>query len=160
MKDPWRVWGVFAILVVVHFFLHLGLGLGPEAPDLLTVALLVAAREVSMGSAAGMGFVLGLLEDAFSVLAFGGNALAMTVVGVVGARTRDLFVGDSMVFVVSYLFLGKWVRDLIHWMVAMDGIPQSFTQAVLVQATLAAVYATAVGIVAVIATGTRWDPER
>lgn len=160
MKEPWRVWGVFGLLVVLHFFLHLGLGYGPGAPDLLTVALLVAAREVSMGTAAGTGFVLGLLEDAFSVLAFGGNALAMTLVGAAGARTRDLFVGDSMLFMVSYLFLGKLARDVIHWIVAMDTIPQPFVQAILVQGTLAAVYATAVGILAVLATGTRWDVER
>ena len=37
-----------------------------------------------MGSAAGLGFVFGLLEDAFSILAFGANTIAMTLVGAIG----------------------------------------------------------------------------
>ena len=153
MRVSWRVWGTVALLVTLHFFLHVGLGLGSGAPDLLTVALLTGAREVRMGVGAALGFAFGLLEDAFSVLAFGANTIAMTLTGAVGARTRDLFVGDSLIFVVSYLFLGKWLRDLIFWVVIGDSLRGPFTDSVLVESSIAALYAAFVGLVATAASG-------
>ena len=52
--------GLVPFLVLLHFFLHLGLSLGREAPDLLTLALLLAARETRMGTAAALGFFFGI----------------------------------------------------------------------------------------------------
>ena len=160
MKAAWRVWATVLLLAFLHFFLHLGFGLDERAPDLLIVALLLAAREVGMGAAAGIGFAFGLLLDAFSVLAFGANTIAMTLVGMAGARTRDFFVGDSFFFVVSYLFLGKWLKDLIHWVVVGEAIREPFTQAMLVEASLAAGYAAAVGVLVVVVTGAWWESLR
>lgn len=157
MNVAWRVWWVVALLVVLHFVLHLGLGFGPAAPDLLTVGLLVAVREVRTGTGAGIGFAFGVLEDAYSVLAFGANALALTVVGAVGARSRDLFVGDSLSFVVVYLFVGKWSRDLLHWIAAGEGLREPFVRAMLVEGSLASAYATAAGLVALTLTGAWWE---
>ena len=54
MKSDTRVWVLAAALFLAHFLLHVGFGLGPVAPDLLTVALLLAARETAMGPAAGI----------------------------------------------------------------------------------------------------------
>ncbi len=87
MKTPPRIWGVVGLLILLHFGLHVSLGLGESAPDLLAVALLIGAREVDMGRAAGLGFILGFLEDAFSVLAFGASTFALTLVGIGGARS-------------------------------------------------------------------------
>lgn len=134
-------------LVVLHLILHLGLGIGRGAPDLMTVALLLAARELGMGGGGALGFFLGLLEDSFSVLAFGANTLALTVVGILGARTRDLFVGESALFFFSYLALGKILRDLIHWFAAGEGIREPFLNAIVVDGTVAAVYGAVVGLV-------------
>ena len=69
MKSPRRIWGVTTFLILLHFTLHVSLGFGEGAPDLLVVALLISARELDTGRAAALGFVLGLLDDAFSVLA-------------------------------------------------------------------------------------------
>ena len=160
MRGSWRVWATVGVLALLHFFLHLGLGLGNIAPDLLTISLLLAAREVGMGTAAGIGFAFGLLLDAFSLLAFGSNAVAMTLVGAAGARTRDLFVGDSFFFVVSYLFLGKWVKDLLYWVLVGEGIREPFVQAVLVESSVNALYAAAVGVLVVTVTGAWWESLR
>src|SRR5690606_16440419 len=79
--------GIFiAILVALHFLLRVGLGYGQLAPDLLVVALLLAARQVSAGSAAGLGLLFGILDGAIVPPAMGASALALTVVGFVGAR--------------------------------------------------------------------------
>jgi rod shape-determining protein MreD len=134
------------LLIVLHLLLHLGLGIGRGAPDLLTVALLLAARETGLGGGAGLGFFLGLMEDSFSVLAFGANTLSLTLVGILGARTRDLFVGDSVLFFFSYLTAGKLLRNLIHWLVAGEGIREPFLNAIVVDGTVSAVYGALVGI--------------
>ncbi|MCG6989083.1 MAG: rod shape-determining protein MreD [Gemmatimonadetes bacterium] len=153
MRARTRVWVVVAVLVLLHFLLHVGLGVRHAAPDLLTVALLLAAREVGVGTAAGLGLAMGLLEDALSVASFGANAVAMTVVGLLGAVTRSLFVGDSLVFLVSYFVIGKWVRDLVAWLAMGEALRQPFADQVLVQGFLGGVYAAVTGIVVLTVSG-------
>ncbi len=140
-------WLLVGSLVVAHLVLHVGLGYGRGAPDLLTIGLLIAAREVGLGTAGAVGLMFGLLEDALSVLAFGANSVTMTVIGIAGAFTRDLFVGDSRLFVISYFFVGKWMRDLLHWLMVGEGLRQPFASEVLWQGTLGAAYAAIVGMV-------------
>jgi hypothetical protein len=148
-----RVWIVVGVLLMLHFFLHVGLAYGGSAPDLLTVGLLLAAREVGLGRAAAIGFAFGLLEDSLSVLTFGANVVAMTCVGIGGAVTRDFFVGDSRHFIVLYFWLGKWLRDLMHWVSVGDGARQPFVDQVLVQGAIGGGYAAAVGLALVWITG-------
>ncbi len=148
-----RVWILVGTLFVLHFLLRVGFAFGVGAPDLLTVSLLLAAREIGMGRGALLGFAFGLIEDALSVLAFGANIVTMTLIAIGGAFTRDLFVGDSRFFFVSYLFFGKWVRDLVHWVAVGEGLRQPFLEQVLVQGAINAVYAAVVGVVLTTVTG-------
>jgi len=149
------------LLAVLHFFLHVGLGIKGAAPDLLTLALLLAARETGMGGGGALGFFFGLLEDAFPVLTFGANTLAMTVIGILGARTRDLFVGDSLLFFFVYLSSGKLLRDMLHWVVAGEGMREPFVNAVLIDGGIAALYMALVGVLLLALSGgtrgLRWD---
>lgn len=160
MRSRATVWFVVAGLFLLHFLLHVGLGWGREAPDLLTVALLLAAREVDVGTAAGTGLLLGLLEDSLSVLSFGANGVAMSVVGLAGAVTRDLFVGDSLFFLVSYFVVGKFARDLVHWVVVGDAVRQPFVEHVLLQGLLGGLYAALIGIAVMAVTGLWRDAPR
>jgi rod shape-determining protein MreD len=133
-------------LVVLHFLLHVGFSLQATAPDLLTLALLLAVRETGMGSGGILGFFLGLCEDAFSLLAFGASTLAMTVIGVLGARTRDLFVGDSRLFFFVYLTLGKLLKETIYWVGAGQAARGPFLDTVFVLGGLGALYVAVVGL--------------
>ena len=101
----------------------------------------------------GIGFFFGLMEDSFSVLAFGANTLAMTVVGILGARTRDLFVGESPLFFFWYLAIGIWLKGLVHWVVAGEGLREPFLNAVLVDGTVAALYGAVAGVLFMIPFG-------
>ena len=150
MKGGWPFWVFIGALVVVHFGLHLSLGIESMAPDLLTIAVLLAAREVASGPAAGIGFALGLLEDAVSLGAFGASAVAQTIVGYVGAISRDLFVGDSAMFLGIYLFLGAWIQDALYFSLAGGVRRGEPVEALLVTAPLEALYAAAAGLVAVV----------
>ena len=49
------IWVLVGALVLFHLLLHVGFGLGREAPDLLTIGLLLAARELGLGAAAALG---------------------------------------------------------------------------------------------------------
>lgn len=142
-----RVWLLVGALFVAHFFLHVGLSYGRGAPDLLTLGLLLGAREMGLARASILGLVFGLLEDALSVLSFGANTVAMTLVAVGGAATRDLFVGDSRFFLVSYVLLGKWIRDFMHWIAVGNSVRQPFIEEVVVQGGLASLYVAVVGVV-------------
>ena len=107
-------WIFIIVLVVLHFVVHVALGLRGIAPDLLTVALLLGSRRLSGAGAAALGLGFGVLNDALSLTAFGALAITYAVLGFLGARSRDLFEGDSLLFVAVYIFLGKWLRDLIY----------------------------------------------
>jgi rod shape-determining protein MreD len=149
VRDGPLFWVFIALLVVAHFFLHLTLGLHTRAPDLLTVAVLLGARSLSGGAAAGLGFALGLLEDAVSVAAFGAAAAALTVVAYLGARTRDLFLGESLLFLSAYLFVGKWVQEALYYAIAVPVRRGEPVDALLIQAPLDALYSAIAGVVAV-----------
>jgi hypothetical protein len=62
-------------------------------------------------------------------------------------------VGDSRVFVLSYFFAGKWMRDLLHWLMVGEGLRQPFASEVLLQGTLAAAYVALIGIALLTLTG-------
>jgi rod shape-determining protein MreD len=144
----WQFVVFIALLVILHFVLHLALGYGPVAPDLLTVAVLLSARRLSGAGAAVLGFGLGLIQDSLSLIAFGREALTYTLLGFIGARSRDLFVGDSLLFVGVYLFIGKWLHDIVYFLLPKAGTePRGDALGRLaIQAPVGAVYCAVVGI--------------
>lgn len=151
MKAGVGFWVFIAVLVALHFVLHLTLGLGVWGPDLLTLAVLLAARQLSGGAAAGVGFLLGILEDAVSVGAFGAAAITQTVIGYLGARSRDLFVGESVLFLSLYFFLGSWLQQALYYAVAPAVRRGETVETLLVHAPLQALYVAVVGVLAMLA---------
>lgn len=150
MKNGWPFWLFIALLVALHFVLHLTFGLAEWAPDLLTLAVLLSARQLNGGMAAGLGFALGLLEDAVSLGAFGAAAITQTVLGYLGARSRDLFVGESVLFLSLYFFLGSWLQDALYYWIAPSVRRGETLERLLMYAPLEALYLAVVGVVAVV----------
>lgn len=136
---------VVAALFATHLLLHVGLGLGREAPDLAVVAVLAGSRVVAVRWGGVLGFLVGLTEDSLSMTWFGSNTFALTLVGAGGSWSRDVFIGDSVLFTAGFLFLGKWARDALGWLVA-DAARQPFTEQLLIGSSLDALYAAAVGV--------------
>lgn len=148
---PGAVVAITLVLVFAHFVLRLGLGVRAGSPDLLTVALLLCARRVRTGTAACIGFSMGLLEDAFALVAFGANTIAMTAVGVLGVQTRMFFISaTSLSFHIVYFTTGKWLRDLIHWILQQGvGLPSGFVESMILAGGPAALYAALAGVLLV-----------
>lgn len=142
----WPFWTLIAILVLLFFGAHLALGLGWEVPDVLTVAVLLAARRLSAPAAAAFGLAAGILRDSLSLVAFGADAVALTLVAFAGSRSRDLFVGESLQFVGVYLFVGKWLHDVVYYLLAGPQLRGEPVIRFLVLSPLAALYAAATGV--------------
>ncbi len=114
-----------AIVVLVLSFLHFGLspvfGSWYVSPNLLVCAVLVAARELRPGTAAALGFVLGLLEDALAVSHFGLATLLFVILAYLGSTTRDLFLGEEPLFMGTYLFVGTWLYEAASYLIMGAG---------------------------------------
>lgn len=136
------------LLAVLYFVLRVGMGLGLLVPDLIVVAVLLAARQLRPGWAAGVGLLLGVLEGSVFPLTFGASALALTLVGYLGSRTRDVFSGGGLVFLAFYLFAGKWLYDIVLYVVVLALVRPGPPSALLLISPLAALYAAAAGLVA------------
>ena len=142
----WRFALFIAGLVVLHFVLRVGLGLGVLAPDLLVVALLLASRRMRPGGAAGLGFLLGVLEGSANPTVFGAASLALSVVGYLGSRSREWLAGDDPVTMVAYFFVGTLLYEgLLYFLLAVMGAGGS-PMALVIPAVFASLYAAAVGL--------------
>lgn len=144
----WQFVAFVAVLVVLYFLLRMGLGLGELAPDFLVVALLLAARRLRPGHAAGLGLVLGLLDGAAHPLTMGAGAVAMAILGYAAARSREVISGDSPVLLALFLLAGKWVYDLLMWILLLRFNMSGPVSSLLLVSPLAAAYAAAVGLAA------------
>lgn len=144
----WQFVGFVAVLVVLYFLLRVGLGLGALAPDFLVIALLLAARRMRAGWAAGLGLMLGVLDGAAHPLTMGAGAVALAVLGYLGARSREFLSGDSPVVLALYLFAGKWIYDVLMWVLLLRFNLSGPVTMLLMVSPLAAAYAAAVGLAA------------
>ncbi|NIR44080.1 MAG: rod shape-determining protein MreD [Gemmatimonadetes bacterium] len=140
---------VLVVLVLILAFLHFLFG--PlfdswfAAPNLLVCGVLVAARQLRPGAAAALGFALGLLEDAMAVSHFGLATLLLVLLGYLGSLTRDLFVGEEILFIGTYLFIGTWLFEVTSYL-AIGGDSLFF---VLLQAPVDAIATGVVGYMVV-----------
>jgi cell shape-determining protein MreD len=108
----WSLAGITTLLVL-HFLFRPFLVRLPVAPNLLVGALLLATLRLRSGHAAILGFGLGILEASMALEGMGSYALALTVVGYVGARSRDLLFADARFYVFGYVFVGTWLAEIV-----------------------------------------------
>lgn len=108
------VWFAFVFLLLVALQYSLRPVLAWRAPiDFMVIALLLVAVRARPGVAAAVGFALGLLADSLTPDAFGAGALAMTVVGFAASWLKAAFFADNIALNGIFVFLGKWVFDLL-----------------------------------------------
>ena len=147
-REPkWGFWVFITVLVVLHFVVRIGLGWEQLAPDLLVVALLLAARELRAGAAAGLGFLLGILDGSIVPFALGSSALVLAILGFLGSRTREFLSGDNLLTLAVYLFAGKWAFDAMLYVVTGAVFDRGGSYLILIS-PLTALYAAAAGLVA------------
>jgi len=122
LRRGWSADAVVVVtLVVLHFTLYRFFGRWPAMPNLLIGALLLAALRMRAGYAAFLGFGLGGLEAAMGMEGLGTLSLVFTLVGYLGARSRDLLFADARHYVFIYLFVGTWMAE-VALILAMPGV--------------------------------------
>ncbi len=141
----WALAAMVVALVVAHFVLRVGYGLGGVVPNLLVIAVLLAAREMRPGSAAGLGLLLGLLEGSVVAATLGASALVLVVLGYLGARSREWLESDGFLPLALYLFVGKWLYDALLFLVLEVKFQAPPVSSLLLVSPLAALYAALVG---------------
>lgn len=112
-RERYRLVAVLLLLVVLQFALRPFLGDFRSSPDLLLLALLVYAIRARPGQAAVAGFLVGLVVDSLTPVAFGAGMLAHTVVGYLAAWGKAVFFAENLIVNAGFFVAGTWLRDLL-----------------------------------------------
>ena len=101
-----------AILIMLHYTLRPLLGW--RAPiDFMLIAALFGAVRMRPGWAAVYGLALGLVSDALADKGFGAAALSLTLVAYGASWLKAVFFADNLALNAFFLFVGKWIFDMI-----------------------------------------------
>jgi len=143
-------WTFIVILVLLHLSFRIGMGL-TVIPDLIVVAALLGARRTGGWQAAFLGLVLGVLADSLSLVGFGSTAVALVTVCYLGSRSRDLFEGESYLFIAVYAFIGAWLVEAIRGFAAGSLGSDLPWSSLFTQASLTSLYTAIAAVVSLIA---------
>ncbi len=138
---------VCAILIVLHFTLRPLLAWRASI-DFLIVALLLGSVRLRPGTAALYGFLLGLLADSLAVNAFGAAALAMSIVGFSASWLKAVFFADNLALNGFFLFLAKWLFDLIFMLAGQRAHGLELVMQLFVWSPLSAAVTAVAGVIA------------
>jgi len=137
---------VCAILIFLHYTLRPLLAWRASI-DFLIVALLLGAVRLRPGPAAVYGFLLGLIADSLAVNGFGAAALGMSIVGFSASWLKAVFFADNMALIGFFLFVSKWLFDLIFLLVAHGASGGELAMQIFVWSPLSAAVTAAAGVI-------------
>jgi rod shape-determining protein MreD len=138
---------VCAILIVLHYTLRPLLAWRASV-DFLVVALLLGSVRLRPGMAAVYGFLLGLVSDSLGVTAFGAAALGMSVVGFAASWLKAVFFADNLALNGFFLFLAKWVFDILSQVVGHRAHGAELAMQLFVWSPLSAAVTAVAGVIA------------
>lgn len=140
-----------AIACVLFILLHYSLRplLAWRAPvDFLLIALLLGSVRMRPGLAALYGLLLGLMADSLLLGGFGASALAMTGVAFGASWLKAVFFADNLVLNGFFLFVGKWLFDVVFFLVERRVHGGELLMQIFVWSALAAAVTALVGVLA------------
>jgi len=138
---------VCLILVVFHYTLRPLLAWRASV-DFLIVALLLGSVRLRPGYAAVYGFFLGLVTDSLGATGFGVAAFGMSLVGFAASWLKAVFFADNLALNGFFLFLGKWVFDLIFLIVGRGLHGAELAMQIFVWSPLSAAVTAVAGVLA------------
>src|SRR3954470_9015861 len=138
---------VCAILIVLHYTLRPLLAWRASV-DFLIVALLLGAVRMRPGMAAVYGFALGLVADSLDVGGFGAAALGMSLVGFGASWLKAVFFADNLALNGFFLFIAKWLFDLIFLIVGHRASGAELAMQIFVWSPLSAAVTAGAGVIA------------
>lgn len=150
---------IFVVLVLLHYTLRPLLGW--RAPiDFLLLALLLSAIRVRPAAGALIGLALGLVSDSLTPDALGAGAIAMTIVGYLASWLKAVFFADNIALNAFFFFLGKWVFDVVYFVVEsrIGGI--ELVQQLLLWSPLSAAATAVAGVLLILVMRPLLEPAR
>jgi rod shape-determining protein MreD len=134
------------ILIVLHFTVRPLLGWRASI-DFMLIAVVFGAVRMRPGVGAVYGLLLGLLSDSLTVSSFGAGGAALAIVGFGASWLKAVFFADNLVLNGFFLFLGKWVFDLVFVLLErrMGGV--ELLMQVLVWSSLSAAVTALAGVI-------------
>jgi len=144
--DLLRVLIAFALLLVLHYTLRPLLA-WRASPDFLVIAVLLVSIRVRPGTAAIVGFVVGLIADSISIDGLGAGALAMSVVAYGASWLKAVFFADNLLLIALFIFLGKWTLDFMYHLASGTLGGGELAMQLLVWSSLAALVTTIFGLI-------------
>ena len=139
---------VCLILIVLHYTLRPLLGWRTSI-DFLLIALVFGAVRVRPAGAAVYGFILGLAADSLALGAFGAGALAATVVAFAASYLKAVFFADNLALNGFFLFLGKWLFDLVYVLMERRMHGTELLMQIVVWTPLSAAVTAVAGVIAI-----------
>ena len=136
----------FVILVLLNFTIRPLLGWRAEI-DFLLIAVLLAAVRVRPGSAAIMGFAVGLLSDSLTPNAFGAGALAMSGVAFAASWLKAVFFADNLALNGFFFFAGRWAYAIIYVLAEHQRTGVELAQEMFIWAPLSGAVTAAAGVI-------------
>jgi rod shape-determining protein MreD len=136
-----------AVLIFLHYTLRPLLA-WRASPDFLIIALLLVSVRVRPGMAALFGFIIGLASDSLALGAFGAGALAMSLIGFSWSRLKAVFFADHVLLNGFFLFLGKWVYEIVMNLVERRMHGAELLMQILVWSSLSAAVTAVAGVLA------------
>lgn len=143
-----RTTTVCLLLIVMHYTLRPLLGWRASI-DFLLIALVFGAVRMRPAGAAVYGFVLGIAADSLALGAFGAGALAATLVGYASSWLKAVFFADNLALNGFFLFVGKWLFDLVYVVMERRMHGTEMLMQVVVWSPLAAAVTALAGVVAI-----------
>jgi rod shape-determining protein MreD len=137
---------VFGALVVLHYTLRPMLDWRASI-DFLAIAVLLVAVRARPGAATLVGFVVGLIADSMAPMSFGAGALAFSIVAYAASSLKAAFFADNLALNAVFVFLGKWVGDLVFLAAEHRLGGSEFLAQALLWSPLAAAVTAVVGLV-------------
>lgn len=138
---------VCAILIVLHYTLRPLLDWRVSI-DFLIIALIFGAVRMRPGLAAVYGLLLGLASGSLPGTSFGAAALGMVLVGSTASWLKAVFFADNLALNGFFLFLGKWMYDLIFLLASRSAQGGELAMQIFVWAPLSAAVTAVAGVLA------------
>ena len=141
-----RAVATFVLLILLHYTLRPLLGW--RAPmDFMILALLLASIRVRPAVGALLGLALGIVSDSLTPEALGAGAIAMTIVGYLASWLKAVFFADNIALNAFFFFLGKWVFDVIYFIIEHKLAGIELVQQLLLWSPLSAAATAIAGVV-------------
>ncbi len=138
---------IILFLLSLQVFFHSIFGLVEALPDLIPIALAIAAIRWGLAGAVIAGFLAGVVEDSFATSLLGLNSLSWTLAGSIGSTIRSSLYGNRIAVAVILVAILKAVHDIVYYVVYLWNMPGDILTRMFLHVPIASVYSAGMAFV-------------